>query len=359
MLYASLVVSGLLVVAAISAARKSQYPALTTFGWAAAACFLPIMMMFVFPVIWLQSAILCVGLLVTSVRGCTREWLRPLAVGSAVVAYAVVGWLSYDEYRNKERDFDRLRADNPFESIEGRLPANVPPSTPGNQETIARLEGEIDWHRGTRSYQLKQLHEQAVATFVNRPGFGATRMMPEWYVSGTELAPLPDAPQPDYFHPAEPVAKEFRRPDAKALGNLHEAGYLDFVNPAGFGYVKDRRHVAGFQSHGFSKVPGPVEKWEVARLELVGLLMHEKPVVYQSQKLPRMDELKDAPTRPLDSFEETALASLRKGEDLHVSEDDPARFLGAVRSTKQCVECHGGERGALLGAFSYRLRPVR
>ena len=79
---------------------------------------------------------------------------------------------------------------------------------------------------------------------------------------------------------------------------------------------------------------------------------------YRSDKLPRMDELKDAPTRPPDEFEAAALEKLRAGADLHVG-DDGTRFLGAVRSAKQCVECHGGERGALLGAFSYRLRPAR
>ena len=30
-------------------------------------------------------------------------------------------------------------------------------------------------------------------------------------------------------------------------------------------------------------------------------------------------------------------------------------LLGAIRSADQCVKCHGGERGDLLGAFSYRL----
>ena len=52
-------------------------------------------------------------------------------------------------------------------------------------------------------------------------------------------------------------------------------------------------------------------------------------------------------------------SSIRGGTDLHVADGDgDLRFLGAVRSTKQCVACHGGDRGALLGAFSYRLRPA-
>jgi hypothetical protein len=30
-------------------------------------------------------------------------------------------------------------------------------------------------------------------------------------------------------------------------------------------------------------------------------------------------------------------------------------MLGPIRATKQCTQCHGCERGELLGAFSYIL----
>jgi hypothetical protein len=33
----------------------------------------------------------------------------------------------------------------------------------------------------------------------------------------------------------------------------------------------------------------------------------------------------------------------------------PLRMVGSVRSLKQCIPCHGGRRGDLLGAFSYSL----
>ena len=69
-----------------------------------------------------------------------------------------------------------------------------------------------------------------------------------------------------------------------------------------------------------------------------------------------MDELREAPTRPLDRFEASSLDKLRQGEDLIVGRSPrQLRMLGAIRSLKQCVACHGGERGDLLGAFSYRL----
>ena len=47
------------------------------------------------------------------------------------------------------------------------------------------------------------------------------------------------------------------------LGGILEASILDFVNPRGFGYIKDRRHVAGFETHRFSQVPAPAERWKV------------------------------------------------------------------------------------------------
>ena len=89
-------------------------------------------------------------------------------------------------------------------------------------------------------------------------------------------------------------------------------------------------------------------------------MLHEKPVAYVSANLPRMDELKKAPTRPLDRFESGGLEKLRGGEDLVTAEAGAnLRMLGAIRSARQCVDCHGGRRGDLLGAFSYTLVGVK
>jgi hypothetical protein len=140
---------------------------------------------------------------------------------------------------------------------------------------------------------------------------------------------------------------------------MHQGSVLDFANPAGFGLMKEGRLVAGFQAHGLSRVPQPAERWAVARVDLVGLLLHDEPLAYASESLPRMDELREAPTRPLDGFETSALEKLRRGEDLVLAAaGGRARMLGALRSAGQCVRCHGGGRGDLLGAFSYMLRRV-
>ncbi|HVU89715.1 MAG TPA: hypothetical protein VHD36_20465 [Pirellulales bacterium] len=96
------------------------------------------------------------------------------------------------------------------------------------------------------------------------------------------------------------------------------------------------------------------------RVELVSLLKFSEPRVYVSDYLPAMDELRDAPTRPLDAFEQQGLAALKNGEDI-VSEDKPPtiRALGALRALKQCLQCHTVEEGRLLGAFSYRWGPAK
>jgi hypothetical protein len=132
---------------------------------------------------------------------------------------------------------------------------------------------------------------------------------------------------------------------------------LDFVHPNGFGYFKDRQNVAGFQSHHFSTNVDTGKQWRLHGLDLVGLLIHPKPVAYVSENLPRMDELRAAPTRELSAFESTGLKTLRDGEELYVREtpDGSVRMLGALRALKQCINCHGCARGDLLGAFSYEL----
>jgi hypothetical protein len=131
---------------------------------------------------------------------------------------------------------------------------------------------------------------------------------------------------------------------------------LNFANPGDSGYVRDRDHVAGFLPHEFIGPPAGFRSWKIHKLELVSLLKHEEPAVYLSDELPKMRELDDAKTRPLDSFESQALGALRQGEDMQVqSGPDNIRMLGAIRALKQCLQCHSVERGEMLGAFSYDL----
>ncbi|HSQ54612.1 MAG TPA: hypothetical protein VLM40_02620 [Gemmata sp.] len=362
MLYISLVASCILLLRVWFAAKRAENRVAVTFGWSAAIAILPMCVMMTLPAVMLQAAIMCVGVGLAAAFNRSRQAIRPIALASLLIAYGVVGFNAIRE----EKKFTALKAEYPFDTLDARLPVSNSQPVGGDAERLGRLEKEIGSKADImRRYQLRAIHESTVTRFASSPGFGEMRMVRmDPTREGLKTKPRDDAPpQTDYFQPDHlrlPEDHNPTLPNHVALGGLHEAGILDFVNPGGFGYVKDRQHVAGFQSHGFSKVPGPVEKWEISRLELVGLLLHEQPVVYQSAKLPRMDELTGAPTRPLDEFEAKGLASLREGNDLHISNSsEDLRFLGAIRSTKQCIDCHGGARGALLGAFSYRLRPAK
>jgi hypothetical protein len=224
----------------------------------------------------------------------------------------------------------------------------------------ARLTAQPDHYRTTL---LKGLHERTIDDFVNSPGFGVARMppRPSRQVLNEELRkeepaiPQPGSPLPLDVSPGQLEASPVPGGEGPLRG-LHEDSILDFVHLRGFGYVKDRRHVAGFQPHQFSQVP-QAKRWRVRAIDLVSLLLHDPPVAYVSANLPRMDELRQAPTRPLDVFESAGLARLGAGEDLFIhATDKGVRMLGALRATRQCLACHGCERGDLLGAFSYTLQ---
>ena len=230
------------------------------------------------------------------------------------------------------------------------------------------FSGSPDWRRvfpdranGHREFHLKTLHERAVELFINSPGFGIARMLSPSEGSlavNLRREPVPLQPGSRFASKWSPGELEpLPAADDVPLNRMLDASILDFVNPQGFGFFKDRRHVAGFEMHRFSQVPAPKNQWKVQALELVSLLLHDEPEVYVSSLLPRMDRLHGVPTRPLDRFENLGLNTLRQGEDIFTTQGkEGARMLGAVRSTKQCVACHGGKRGALLGAFSYTLR---
>ena len=246
-----------------------------------------------------------------------------------------------------------------------RPPNPVPSGTaliPDTARRLSRLEAEIPEHaNGFREYQLTLLHEHAVSLFINSPGFGVLRMIrpsEHGVTANLRREPVPLQPGSRFTSVWSPGELKSVAPrDETSLSQMLDDSIVDFANPRGFGYFKDRQHVAGFESHRFSQVPKPANRWEVRALELVGLLLHDEPEVYVSDHLPQMNKVHDVPTRPLDRFERYGLDALRRGEDLFITqEDEGIRMLGAVRSVKQCVDCHGGNRGDLLGAFTYNLR---
>lgn len=296
-----------------------------------------------------------------------KPWLfLPLSGLAVAIAAGFTAW----SVAESELEYAHLRKMFPYESFEDRLPTprpdyrldRIPEATSQHLATAERL---LDQNRGSyRVYHLQTLHEQATRLFINSPGFGVARMIhPDVRGLTAELPPDTQVLQPETrlsaaWPPEEP--QWHPRPIDQDLFDFHLAGLVDFANPRGFGFVKDRRNVAGFQAHHFTSIPTSANQWAVQGIDLVGLLQHDKPVAYVSDHLPRMDELRDAPTRALVDFEASGLEKIRQGEDLVIgAAGDRIRMLGSLRSAKQCIQCHGGERGDLLGAFSYTLKQLK
>ncbi|WZP00817.1 hypothetical protein EP7_002471 [Isosphaeraceae bacterium EP7] len=286
---------------------------------------------------------------------------------ATVAAYGLAGGFVLAS----NREYDRLRSMYPYESMEDRAPSPkpVPGGTILSPDAIEGLsvmdrafEEQRDGHGLLlhRDWILKQLHEDTISLFINSPGFGVTRnFLPNEYrlkrSMRIEKVPLqPASRKVSTWSPG--VSDPLAAADQGPMWRLLESSIVDFANSGRNGLIKDRRHVAGFEPHKFSQIPDGADHWAVRNIELVGLLLHDEPVAYVSDHLPKMDKLHNAPTRPLDRFESYGLESLRQGEDIVSARDgEVVRMLGAVRSAKQCVVCHGGSRGDLLGAFSYVL----
>ena len=296
---------------------------------------------------------------------------RALALGlPCLIAIVATAWFVWQD----QQQLAKLRVSYPYVSMEGRLPLITALKThpPLGDHSLERISGielalnerprEAPWEE-RRERMLEGLHENTVGLFVNSTGFGSTRMTEMWrpnerYLEGWPRPPVKPISQPRTQALSAAAEGESWQPQVaeSSQDQLHRAGTIDFIYPAGFGYVKDRRHVAGFKSHRFTEVPTVKNKWSIATVELVGLLLHPTPVVYISPHLPNMEELRGVPTRALDRFEAAGLEAIQRGEDLFVGQTPSGtRMVGTIRSAKQCLQCHEGNRGDLLGAFSYRL----
>jgi len=362
-LYFALVISAILLLLVNLIARKAEHPVAPILATAFLIGLASAMICIFLPPVVLQAALVCVVALIWGMSHYRPWFFHVFSCTATLVVFGVLGYFAFQETRHLQQAF-------PYVSMDDRLP------TPKQQRsaedlpatTVVRL-GEMetlieDKDRNGRSHyrnaSLREIHEDAVRTFVDQPGFGVARMI---RVSEESLKheeppiPQPGTPSASPWLPEELARKQ--PAESNTLDNLlslHRGSVLDFVNFAGFGYIKDRQHVAGFQEHRVSQPPTPERPWTLQTLDLVGLWLHEKPIAYISKDLPRMKELRAAPTRELDDFETAGLLALQRGDDLFVRERGPERrLLGAIRAARQCLSCHEAERGDLLGAFSYRM----
>jgi hypothetical protein len=270
-----------------------------------------------------------------------------------------------------------------FQSLVERLPKGNPITPTRSGDKAARefwqsMDDFLTSRQDSRVAELKKYHDNAVGYFVKSPGEGAIRgfihydkenniviepgettLLDVGFGSVGSPQPGPAATFPQT--PSEPLIRAM--PDDELYAN-HKFGLSSFLHPEGFGLVRDREHVSGFNSHGFRGglyQPNYLNKirWQIENVQLIGILQHEKPLVYLTQGLPSMEQVRLDKTRPLDYFEEAALPSLVEGDDLFIaSKDKTIRMVGAIRATKVCQQCHDANSGDLLGAFSYTLRPA-
>ena len=321
------------------------------------------------PAVLLQALLMALGLGIWARGGGSRRRFLKISFGSLLVAHLLaigIGLLD-------PRGFRELRRIYPLESLEPRLAGTKPEPAPRpmSSETRRNLdsveEGIPGGWSAYRSFRLEQLHEDQLYLFIVGSGFGVARMSfpnPSNLESRSpiQLPVLQPTPNLGTTWPSG-VTRPSSEEDIARMNDLLVNSVVNFVNPEGFGYFQDRRHVAGFEPHRFSRVPfpgpGADESWKVERLELVSLLLHEVPAVYISDRLPAMNEARKQPTRHLDSFETLGLYALRDGRELYIEQTQTEiRMLGAIRASKHCLGCHEAEEADLLGAFSYRLRAV-
>src|SRR5262249_7231309 len=156
--------------AAWRAARRAEFPSVTTIGWCLGVGFLALGLLLT--AVLLQVAILFAGALIAGFLDRDRQWLRPLSVLAVLIGYGVVGW----SVIAREQQYAGLGERYPMESLDDRLPRKAPDSVGGDADRLARLEQSIQSEgKGWRQAALARLHAGTVRRFTNSPGFGTIR----------------------------------------------------------------------------------------------------------------------------------------------------------------------------------------
>ena len=195
---------------------------------------------------------------------------------------------------------------------------------------------------------LERLHAEALAHFHADPKNGFGRMPPVFEKVVKEW-------KTPWFSSGELDQVE-AIPFAKDMQHIHDGSVKDFLSPRTLTpQTNPRSYVMASDE---SKYDRSKKVWEAKSVDLIGLVKHETPVVYVSEKVAQWQGQGEVPTRPLDEFELAGLHVLAKGDNLFGrARDEAIRLLGAVRAETSCIMCHEDKKeGDLLGAFSYVVR---
>jgi hypothetical protein len=184
-----------------------------------------------------------------------------------------------------------------------------------------------------RKEALERTHNGVTQMFLNKPQFGISRIfVPESYAE-QDIVRSPATQSPD-------IGVGGRTRSIRAQGEPPHASF------------QKRAAELARPSQTDAVLPG--EAWQFRTVQLVGLVVHPEPVVYESDHVPMAKVVGEILTRPLDAFEVRGLKKLREGENVY-AETIPgkvARVMGPIYAGASCVSCHA-KTGELLGAFSY------
>lgn len=292
------------------------------------------------------------------------------AAAIAVSMLVVVGMMSVRCFR-----LEKLAASYPVVSLRERAESSQQPIV---AEFPEREPPHENYWKNRRLAAINILHRSAVAHFLDAPDFGVTRMSfdPLVLLKNDDESPVQLNAYEGYASDEKFKSNSTYSPNPQSLESHHDELQSWFISTSRNGVVEDVDHVAGFLPHGItdhgSKNPltsgnlwnDPSEVFSGSSqtpftlqcLQLVGLLYHDTPVVYDLDTAPTLVDAKTAPIRPLDEFENRALEALKQGNPLYYEvRGERLRMMGALINAESCTQCHTGPTNQLLGAFSYIL----
>ncbi|HEY4308287.1 MAG TPA: hypothetical protein VGN12_02445 [Pirellulales bacterium] len=344
------------------------------------------MCMFYSPAVAFQVLFVLVATVICALRKAGPRAFRQSIIGATAAGYAAAAILAIVQQQQQQQLVEKY----PFQSLAPRLAYEADTQLhPASAQVQTSRSLDSRWHEiverqeqhfSIRHRALVQLHNKTLQGFLASPAFGVGRMThlarEEWLARSDDV-PVPQvtrlkdataSPEPGAVDsPPETQANASTevsiKPNADLLWFAHQGAIEEFVAPERYGLIRGREEVAGFLAHRLGPHTNLVSRTQLPapdRVELVSLFKFPDPRVYVSDNLPAMDELRDAPTRQLDDFEQQGLDALKKGEDIvSTNESSTIRALGSIRALKQCLQCHTTQEGELLGAFSYRWGSVK
>ncbi len=352
---------------------------------------------------FLNSAMLIFFGLLLFVFGCIegrfRDGTRQRSVCLMLCSVSLFCFFAAPAF-NRVRTVLDIRQQTPYVSLIDRVAAH--PDAPVlvvNETPRGSLDGEpsqsLNEEFGFRASAIRAIHQTAVYHFLVADDFGVGRMRydPLWVAQDhgklIDITPplsrdstdieLSDSTQQETSQQSAQESMAPLSPEVIArFSSAHRSYEQWFVDDSRLGDVRDVNSVAGFLSHAMTtpnttqetqtrQAHAPLEYWDedareirrdftLRKLQLIGLLYHDKPVAYELDTLPELINAKTAPTRDLSSFETQALGRLVAGDPIHHQRNGQTlQMMGALRNVQSCRECHDGPENQLLGAFSYEL----